>query len=411
MTSTVDVTAADVTSKSEAELKKLSRQFNRTVWRARGAIFWERLWPKLVPAACVGGTFCAASWAGLWVALPPQGRMIGLLAFAGAAAMSLAVPFIRGTGGSLKVTEKEALRRIDRNNGDPARPAQTLKDSIEAPEAAQNMAEDLRGIHLSKIWNKWAGKFKAGTPQSAMAKHDPYALRFVVALAMVVTAAMAGDKRDDHIMTAFDWTTPAPPPVDIYAKGWVLPPQNIDKDDIYIKEEKLAQPQAEKNQGDGQKQDMPPLAEAREFTVHERSVLTLVVIGKDVNVTVNGKPLAVKDTIKPRLGAENNGVSYQYEPVVIEKDTLIAIENGPRWNFVVTPDAAPTTKIDALETVKDKNNELPPTLHLTCTADDDNGVIEGEVVMTPADETKPGTNVLPSAGLPRIVLPRGEICP
>ena len=50
----------------------------RAVQRARGSLFWERLWPALATFAMALGLFLTFSWAGLWLVLPPLGRAIGL---------------------------------------------------------------------------------------------------------------------------------------------------------------------------------------------------------------------------------------------------------------------------------------------------------------------------------------------
>ncbi len=45
----------------------------RAVQRARGSLFWERLWPALATFAMAVGLFLTFSWAGLWLVLPPLG--------------------------------------------------------------------------------------------------------------------------------------------------------------------------------------------------------------------------------------------------------------------------------------------------------------------------------------------------
>src|SRR3981081_283067 len=50
--------------------------------RAKFAIAWERSWPHLARLFTVAGLFLVVSWSGLWLALPPMARAIGLLLFA-----------------------------------------------------------------------------------------------------------------------------------------------------------------------------------------------------------------------------------------------------------------------------------------------------------------------------------------
>ena len=83
----------------------------RALKRARGSLFWERLWPALAALATALGLFLAFSWAGLWLVLPPLARAIGLFVFVVIAAAA-AVPL-------LMLRLPEHLRRLA-----PARPQQ-----------------------------------------------------------------------------------------------------------------------------------------------------------------------------------------------------------------------------------------------------------------------------------------------
>src|SRR5262252_10174684 len=97
----------------------------RALGRARWSILWERLWPPLAAVATVIGLFLTVSWLGLWLALPPLGRAIGiglfflLTASAFAPLLMLRVP-----------NESDGLRRLDRNSRLPHRPATTIADEL-----------------------------------------------------------------------------------------------------------------------------------------------------------------------------------------------------------------------------------------------------------------------------------------
>ncbi len=89
--------------------------------RAQYAIFWERLWPNLARLLTVAGLFLVVSWAGLWLALPPTGRAVGLALFA-VLAIAASVPLIwlRWPG------RAEALTRLDRGSGVPQDERETI---------------------------------------------------------------------------------------------------------------------------------------------------------------------------------------------------------------------------------------------------------------------------------------------
>lgn len=56
----------------------LSRALTRAWW----ALLWERVWPPVSLLVTTFGIFLIVSWAGLWFALPPLGRAIGVALFA-----------------------------------------------------------------------------------------------------------------------------------------------------------------------------------------------------------------------------------------------------------------------------------------------------------------------------------------
>ncbi|HEX7881295.1 MAG TPA: DUF4175 family protein, partial [Afipia sp.] len=104
------------------EARKL--QLAQALQRARLAVAWERGWPHLARLLTVAGLFLAASWAGLWVAVPFAGRIVAFGAFVLLAVAAL-VPAIRFRW----PTREDALRRLDRGTGIPHRPATALTDT------------------------------------------------------------------------------------------------------------------------------------------------------------------------------------------------------------------------------------------------------------------------------------------
>src|SRR4051812_14800635 len=68
--------SSDQPRRSEAHAADalLSQALRHAWW----ALLWERLWPPLAVVATALGVFLVASWGGLWFALPPLGRAIGV---------------------------------------------------------------------------------------------------------------------------------------------------------------------------------------------------------------------------------------------------------------------------------------------------------------------------------------------
>ena len=106
----------------------LARALRRAWW----TILWERLWPALASLCVAIGIFLAASWAGLWLWLPPMGRAVALFALIVLVAIA-AVPLFRFRLPSTF----DGLRRLDRGSGLAHRPATALADELAAGERDQ----------------------------------------------------------------------------------------------------------------------------------------------------------------------------------------------------------------------------------------------------------------------------------
>ncbi|OYW31592.1 MAG: hypothetical protein B7Z45_10225, partial [Azorhizobium sp. 12-66-6] len=90
----------------------------RAVTRARWSILWERAWPPLMGLGSVIAFFLAVSWAGLWLHLPPLGRVLGVALFAGLVAWRL-WPLLR-----VRLPARaDILARLDRESRVAHRPA------------------------------------------------------------------------------------------------------------------------------------------------------------------------------------------------------------------------------------------------------------------------------------------------
>ncbi|NNC00828.1 DUF4175 family protein, partial [Corallococcus exiguus] len=101
------------------------RRLEPFVTRARLAILWERAWPRIWVPLSVVALFLAASWFGLWLALPPVGRMAGVGLFALLFLISF-WPLARVR----RPARANALDRIDRDSGLRHGPARALDDSL-----------------------------------------------------------------------------------------------------------------------------------------------------------------------------------------------------------------------------------------------------------------------------------------
>ena len=188
----------------------------RALKRARGSLFWERLWPALATLATALGLFLAFSWAGLWLVLPPLARAIGLSLFVIVTAIA-AAPLAMVRLPSII----EGLRRLDRNSGKMHRPATAVADEI-AANRHDPVAQALWRAHVERALLS-ARKLKAGWPSPRLAMRDPMALRALVVILAFASFFAAGGDRIKRVTAAFDWHGVVAP-ANFRIDAWVTPP-------------------------------------------------------------------------------------------------------------------------------------------------------------------------------------------
>lgn len=384
--------------------KALVAAFNFAVCKAWAAETWERSWPRAAPVLCVGGLFLTASWVGAWSYIPVVLKMASV-GFLGAAGLS--APFwIKGKNPF--VSKKEALQRIDDHINDPKiSPARALADHISSESTATE--KTLWQMNLRGIWDKYKGKLNSGWPKPGLAKYDPYGVRYAILAATIVSGAMSTDHVRD-VQRAFDWRSPDATEESqledmLKVKAWVVPPESILADPLYLDEKTLNAKDAE--------------GETEALVAHEKSVLMIRVYGQQTSVIANGEQVPLKQAIESR-NIRSPETIYYYEVPFDDKEMLVEIKNGPTWKFSINQDAHPLAEINDIQT----DDVDPDAVNVKYTMDDDYGIVRAEMIMTLAgleksDENKDANEnaeesddvikekehkPLPSAALPRLPL-------
>jgi uncharacterized protein (TIGR02302 family) len=198
----------------EFEQKSLARRFERRVALSRFALGLERMWEaSLWPFLVVAG-FLIVSLFGLWGLLPPLLHKLLLFAF-GAGLLLALLPLFRIDW----PTRQEALRRLERHANVKHRPATSYEDKLSP--AVTGETELLWSAHRERI-AKIVAKLKPRWPDPRVDKRDPYALRAVAVLLLVVALAANGGGLD-RLRQAFA------PRAEVTASllrldAWVAPP-------------------------------------------------------------------------------------------------------------------------------------------------------------------------------------------
>lgn len=215
MTATADPTPAETGSAPDQLLRP--RGLDGRLWLARGALFWEKLWPGLWPALGVIGLFLVFALFDALPGLPVWAHGIALAFFAvaliGALWFGLRKIDLPGFG--------PARRRIETVTGLAHRPLDTLRDKI-AAGANDPAAAALWELHQRRA-RASIERLRVGLPQPGLAKRDPYALRAALLLLLSVGVIISWGDGRARIARAFLPGSGAPA-AQLALDVWITPP-------------------------------------------------------------------------------------------------------------------------------------------------------------------------------------------
>jgi len=186
---------------------------------ARAALLWERVWPACWPAlGALGGFFVLA----LFDILP---TLPGLLH--AAVLLTLGAAFIVGVGAASRriviPDDNAARRRIERASGLEHRPLQALSDRPSGSPDSQ--AAKLWQAHLRRM-EAAARRLRVGVPSAGFTARDPWGLRAVLGMLLLIGAVDAGTDWRDRIAQALAPNLAGgPAAIAASLDIWVTPPE------------------------------------------------------------------------------------------------------------------------------------------------------------------------------------------
>ena len=185
---------------------------------ARGALLWERVWPACWPGFAVLGGFLILALSGLLPRLPGLVHGALLLIFGTAFLLALGTAF-RG----FAVPDRGAARRrLEMASGLRHRPLQALADQPSTP--LDPLAAQLWEAHQSRMAAA-ARRLRIGLPAGGFGPRDPWGIRVVLAILLLLAAIDAGGDWRERLLRA---VTPSldtgAPAVAASLDIWVTPP-------------------------------------------------------------------------------------------------------------------------------------------------------------------------------------------
>ena len=152
---------------------------------ARAALLWERIWPACWPALAALGAFVVLGLFDVLPQLPGLLHAALLLGLGAAFFLTLAAAFRE-----LVVPDRGvARRRIERASGLQHRPLQALADRPSGSPDAH--AARLWQAHLRRM-ETVSRRLRIGFPSAGLASRDPWGLRAVLAILLLIGAVDAG---------------------------------------------------------------------------------------------------------------------------------------------------------------------------------------------------------------------------
>jgi uncharacterized protein (TIGR02302 family) len=162
---------------------------------ARAALLWERVWPACWPALAAVGVFFVLALSDLLPNLPGVVHAGILLALTAAIVVSLVSVFRR-----IAVPGVVAgRRRIERASGLDHRPLQALADRPNGP--LDPLAGSLWEAHLRRM-EEMTRRLRIGVPHAGFTARDPWGLRALLAMLLLLAAIDAGPDWRDRLARA-----------------------------------------------------------------------------------------------------------------------------------------------------------------------------------------------------------------
>lgn len=343
--------------------RTLPRHITRRISLARALLVWERLWAGLWTAAALTGLFVATALLGTFSTLPLAVHW-GLL---GAFGFLLAIALWNGLRGFRWPDRAAALTHLETASGLNHQPLSAYEDI-----AASGSGDPV----LWQAHQSWIAvrlkKLKLGFVTPGLVTRDPYGLRAIVILLLVVGFAGTGPGRFSRIAAAFFPGAGSARAFTIEA--WITPPAYTGMRPIYLERGDSAESDPEFKPVGANDVIKVPVGSVLSLRAHGlRNIPSLETANDD-----RGRPEPLTD-----LGSTNFSTDTK-----ITANAEYALTQGGRmlrgWTIETIPDQAP--KISFAMPLQ---QTASGSLHFAYTVSDDYGVTQAVALISLTGGTAP----------------------
>lgn len=211
-----------------AKASNLAPGLERRLRLARAALFWESLWPALMPAAGVVAVFFILAGFDVWRFLPVWLHWTILAGFA----LALALALWFGLHSLRWPDRASAMRRLERVNLLSHRPLEAASDRLPA-EQHDPIARALWAVHRRRALERLA-VVRVGMPQAGWWRRDVWGIRAALGLLLVVAWASPGEDRMLRLSDTLNPGTVLPHGAILTLEAWITPPAYTGKAPIFL---------------------------------------------------------------------------------------------------------------------------------------------------------------------------------
>ena len=345
----------------------------RRIAQARLSIGWEYVWPAIWPALGIAGTFAALALLDFFAALAGWLHAVVLAA----AAVCFGYALYRAFKLLVVPSHLEALRRIEKASGLEHRPLEALQDTL-PPGQDDPTTRALWEAHRQQMAER-IRVLKVGAPSPGLPARDPWAVRAIVVLLLVVGVVVAGPERAERLERAFVPTFDSSVPQRVAKlEIWVTPPEYTRLPPIFPVKVARDHAQSLQTVAENARMEGRERAKAAELVIEvpAGSTLTAVVSGGHASEAT----LDIDGIKTPFENLDNVNRHLQQR---VEKSGRMSIAHDGRtlgsWNIRIRPDAPPVIAFDGAPRATKRG-----TLRLAYKGRDDYGItgLRGEMRRT-----------------------------